>query len=226
MKEIIKSIFAFFNKLYFLISQRNITISGNRFYIARAFIKPNNSVNLYKTNIEKTRIVVSGSLNEIQTNHAFISNSSININGHNNKLIIEKDVKLRNATIHIRGNDCTIKIGKGTSTGGIRMVNVGNNNKIEIGENCLFADFIEIWASDTHSILNEYDEIINPEKPIFIGDKVWVGSHVIILKGVTIQHDSVIGMGSIVSKDVPPGVVSVGYPNRIIKENITWKLDY
>jgi len=95
-----------------------------------------------------------------------------------------------------------------------------------IGQDCLFADFIELWASDTHSIFNTDNEKINPEMSVTIGDRVWVGSHVIILKGVSINNDSVIGMGTLVTKNVPSNTINVGSPNRTIKEGISWKLDY
>ena len=100
----------------------------------------------------------------------------------------------------------------------------GEHNAIKIGEDCLFADQIELWASDSHTIYNKEDEIINKEKPVIIGNKVWVGSRVIILKGITIADGSIIGMGSLVVNDVPATCVSVGSPNRVIKENIRWVL--
>lgn len=172
------------------------------------------------------RISVKGSQNEIKCNNSFISNSSIQIKGTNNRLCLEPGVKLRNAKIEIRGNNLTILIGEYTSFGGVRIVNVGRDNDIKIGKNCLFADHIEIWASDTHSIYDKDGKMINLEKPIDIGDHVWVGSHVIILKGVHINEGSVIGMGSLVTKDVPSYVISTGRPNVVIRENIHWKLDY
>jgi galactoside O-acetyltransferase len=54
--------------------------------------------------------------------------------------------------------------------------------------------------------------------PIRIGDDVWIGSNVVILPGVTIGKNSVIGAGSVVSKDVPENVVAVGNPCRVLRE--------
>ena len=90
----------------------------------------------------------------------------------------------------------------------------------------MFADNIEIWASDTHSIYNNRGNRINKEKPIIIEDRVWVGSHTKILKGVHISECSVIGMGTTVTKDIAANSVSIGTPNKIIRENVTWSLDY
>lgn len=53
--------------------------------------------------------------------------------------------------------------------------------------------------------------------PIVIGDNVWIGAKAVILDGVTIGDRSVIGAGSVVTKDIPADVVAVGNPCRVIK---------
>ncbi|SON52923.1 sugar O-acetyltransferase [Vibrio tapetis] len=54
--------------------------------------------------------------------------------------------------------------------------------------------------------------------PIVIGDNVWIGAKAVILDGVTIGDRSVIGAGSVVTKDIPSDVVAVGNPCRVIKQ--------
>lgn len=53
--------------------------------------------------------------------------------------------------------------------------------------------------------------------PIVVEDKVWIGSNAVVLPGVTIGYGSVIGAGSVVSRDVPPMVVAVGVPCRPLR---------
>lgn len=53
--------------------------------------------------------------------------------------------------------------------------------------------------------------------PVRIGNNVWIGAGAIILPGITIGDDSVIGAGSIVTKDIPAGVVAVGNPCRVLR---------
>jgi len=54
-------------------------------------------------------------------------------------------------------------------------------------------------------------------RPITIGDNVWLGGGVIILPGVVIGRDTVVGAGAVVTKDLPPDVVAVGNPARILR---------
>lgn len=54
--------------------------------------------------------------------------------------------------------------------------------------------------------------------PITIGDNVWLGGGAIVLAGVTIGENTVVGAGAVVTKDLPPNVVAVGNPARVIRE--------
>jgi maltose O-acetyltransferase len=54
--------------------------------------------------------------------------------------------------------------------------------------------------------------------PIVLGDNVWLGGGAIVLPGVTIGSDSVVGAGAVVSRDLPAGVLAVGTPARVIRE--------
>lgn len=54
-------------------------------------------------------------------------------------------------------------------------------------------------------------------RPIIIGDNVWLAGGVIVLPGVSIGEDTVVGAGAVVTKDLPAGVVAVGNPARVIR---------
>ncbi|WP_194529561.1 acyltransferase [Zobellia roscoffensis] len=185
-----------------------------------------NDVSLISNKIYKSRLNIVGSRNRVNINNTLVSDSIISITGNENTLNVEEGVKLRKATITIRGNNCEVEIKQNTTFASVRIVNVGTDNKILIGQNCLFSDYIEIWGSDTHAIFDKNNKWINKERPISIGDNVWVGSHVKILKGVTVADGAILGMGSMITKDVSERVIVAGTPLRVIKEDINWSLDY
>lgn len=226
MKGILIKIYSFFNTLFLrLVCGKTCDLSG-LFFRVKISKAINNSIRIRQSATLKSVLSIQGNNNLILANNAYISNSIITISGSNNKLIVGDSVKLRDATITIRGEGCVVEIGNRTTFGGIRIINVGVNTTITIGEDCLFADQIEVWSSDTHTIYDEHGDWINHEKPVIIGNGVWVGSRVIILKGVTIGNSSIIGMGSLVTKSVPEGVVCAGNPLKVIKEKVTWDLNY
>lgn len=226
MKKLFILVYSFFNRLYLTLYVKGLRVKHSELYFTRINSERTNELHFTQSKVQKTFIKIVGNRNKITATHALISNCLITITGSNNELIVSEDVLLRQANIIIRGNNCKITIGRSSSFGGIRVVNVGESNDILIGEQCLFSDNIEIWASDTHSIYDEKGNWINREKPVIIGNNVWVGSKVTILKGVTIGNNSIIGMGSVVVNDVPEKVISGGYPNRIIKNNVHWDIKY
>jgi acetyltransferase-like isoleucine patch superfamily enzyme len=54
--------------------------------------------------------------------------------------------------------------------------------------------------------------------PIVLEDRVWLGNRVIVLKGVTIGHDAVVGAGAVVTRDVPPRTIVAGNPARAVRQ--------
>ena len=83
-----------------------------------------------------------------------------------------------------------------------------------IAANCYITDHDHMWHDiDTPAIRN--DCVIAQQ--VRICDEVWIGEKVVILKGVTIGANSVIGSGSVVTKSIPPFSVAVGNPARVIR---------
>jgi len=90
---------------------------------------------------------------------------------------------------------------------------------IRIGKDGLFGANIEIFDSNFHDLHPERRKAgTQSMAPVEIGDNVFVGMSVKILKGVTIGSDSVIGAGSVVSSSIPAGVIAAGNPARVIRE--------
>lgn len=88
---------------------------------------------------------------------------------------------------------------------------------IRIGKNVMLAPNVQLYTA-THPI-DPLERISGVEygKPITIGDNVWIGGGSIVNPGVTIGEGTTIGSGSVVTKDIPPYVVAVGNPCRVIR---------
>lgn len=86
---------------------------------------------------------------------------------------------------------------------------------------CTLATPIHPMVADERSFrMHENGEVYDLEKarPIIIGDGCWIASNVTICGGVTIGKNTVIGAGSVVTKDIPEGVLAAGNPCRVIRE--------
>ena len=68
----------------------------------------------------------------------------------------------------------------------------------------------------------ENGERLNDAKDVSIDDHVWLGNSVVINKGVHIKSGSMIGIGAIVTHDIPANVVAVGIPAKVVRQNISW----
>jgi maltose O-acetyltransferase len=91
-------------------------------------------------------------------------------------------------------------------------------NTVHIGENTLIGPAVQIYAA-YHSV-NPEDRLTGLEltAPVMIGNNVWIGGGAIICQGVTIGDNSTIGAGSVVVSDIPPNVIAVGNPCRVIRQ--------
>ena len=107
----------------------------------------------------------------------------------------------RNAKIEI-GNNCGLS---GTVIASALHIKLGNN--VRCGANTLITD--SDWHTD--------DYRTGKNKEVIIDDNVWLGYGVKVLKGVHIGENSLIGAGSIVTKDIPANVVAAGNPCKVIK---------
>ena len=90
--------------------------------------------------------------------------------------------------------------------------------KVSIGSRTLFGPNVQIYTA-THPIhFKERAGGLEYAKPIAIGEDVWIGGSVVICPGVTIGNRSVIGAGSVVTRDIPADVFAAGNPCRVIRE--------
>jgi acetyltransferase-like isoleucine patch superfamily enzyme len=120
-------------------------------------------------------------------------------------------------TLSTRRPDAALRIGRdfGMTGGAIvceEAISIGD--RVILGANCVVID------TDFHPLdaqRRRAAPLAGATAPVFIGDDVFVGMHSLVLKGVTIGQGSVIGAGSVVTRDVPAHSLAAGNPARVIR---------
>ncbi|MFV0577714.1 MAG: CatB-related O-acetyltransferase [Fusobacterium ulcerans] len=151
--------------------------------------------------------------------------------------VLTGDIKLKSGVkifkeVSLEGN---IEIGKYSSISGSGTILSSSKNKIKIGNFCSIApnvlilgDYHNFYKITSYFIFgNLFNEKIKNEKiskgDIIIEDDVWIGGNSVILSGIKIGRGSVIGAGSVVTKNVPKYSIVVGNPGKVIKKRFSEK---
>jgi acetyltransferase-like isoleucine patch superfamily enzyme len=121
-------------------------------------------------------------------------------------------------TIRTMADGAEIRIGKNVGISGGSLCAA---KAITIGDDCLLGADVIVCDTDFHPICPDSrrnpKQAFNDAKPVKIGKNVFLGTRTMVLKGVTIGDNSVIGAGSVVTKDIPENVLAAGNPCRVIR---------
>ena len=96
------------------------------------------------------------------------------------------------------------------------------HKKISSGHGVAIAENVYIRDNDSHELMTNGSHNI-ASCDIKIGNHVWIGANVTILKGVSIGDGSIVAAGSVVTKSIPEACLAAGVPAKVIKENVQWK---
>jgi acetyltransferase-like isoleucine patch superfamily enzyme len=117
------------------------------------------------------------------------------------------------------GSNARMSIGEGTYINANTKIHCEEH--IEIGHDCAISYDVFIMDNDSHALYVGGKE--RPSTlPVHIGNRVWIGTRAMILKGVTIGDGAIVAAGSIVSKDVPPKTMVAGVPAKIVRDDVEW----
>lgn len=89
--------------------------------------------------------------------------------------------------------------------------------KVKFGDNVFIGPNCSFYTAGHPLDAKQRNEGLEYAHPIIVGDNVWLGGNVVVLPGVSIGNNTVIGAGSVVTKDIPDHVVAVGNPCKVIK---------
>lgn len=126
------------------------------------------------------------------------------------------------------GENCVVEqplfctYGYNTTLGDNCFINVNcklmDSGKITIGNNVFIAPNVCIITEEHAMDVKQRLEGLEYTHPVHIGDNVWICTGALVLPGVTIGANSIIGAGSVVTKDIPPNSLAVGNPCKVIRE--------
>lgn len=92
-----------------------------------------------------------------------------------------------------------------------------DNAKVKFGNHVFVAPNCSFYTAGHPFDINLRNQGLEYALPISVGNDVWIGGNVIVLPGVTIGDGGVIGAGSVVTKDIPPGILAAGNPCRVLR---------
>jgi len=134
------------------------------------------------------------------------------------KLVMGDRVRLVSRPIPLEiavGSEGTLEIGDNV------FINYGGSiaatGHVRIGSSCTIGPHVLLIDNEFHRLEPDRRDEMPEAKPIVLEENVWLGARVIVLPGVTIGKDSVIGAGSVVTRDVPAGVIAAGVPAKVIR---------
>lgn len=135
----------------------------------------------------------------------------------NGRIILADGVKTGTHVWLVTANEAALIVGENSILGSYSIFNGGHG--VRIGANCIFAAFVYINSSE-HFFRK--GELIQKQgfygAPVEIGEDVWLGGHLSINKGVKIGNGTVVGAGSVVTKDIPEYKIAAGNPAKVIRD--------
>jgi acetyltransferase-like isoleucine patch superfamily enzyme len=138
------------------------------------------------------------------------------------RLELGDNCQVAEITVFLRDGSNAV-VGANTFVNGNMKLFSHEKANIHIGRDCLIGGNIHCVTSDMHSIIDITSQNrINPPGDIIIGDKVWLGFDVTLMKGTNIGRGSIVGARSTVGGAFPENCSILGFPARIVRRNVTW----
>jgi maltose O-acetyltransferase len=98
------------------------------------------------------------------------------------------------------------------------LCNIIDNNEVHIGHHVMIGPLVQIYTAAHLLQVEARIQGLEEAKPIVIEDNVWLGGSAILLPGVRIGRNSVVGAGAVVTRSIPANTVVAGNPARVIRE--------
>ena len=185
----------------------------------------NNQIIVHKDlDARKTIVTFQGKNNSVIIGEKVEIHANLDFAGDDSHIKIGNNCRFR-GKILVGDGGCSVDIGEDFDCAGRVYITAAEKTKVTIGNWCRFNADIQIRTHDMHPIFDiTTNQRINHSKSIYIGNRVWFGGSVAVLKGVIIGDNSVIGLNSTVTRNIPSNCLAVGTPAEVIRKNIDWDL--
>lgn len=163
---------------------------------------------------------------EIVLGDGFVSRGHVSIDASmGGKIVGGKGLSLKTNTQIIANYYAEIAIGNYVRSGERLFLTSGRNSKVVMGNDCMLSHDVSIHGANGHSILDlekKMNHSAQTEKPIKIGNHVWLGKGSTVLYGTEIGDGSIVGAQSMLKGDYPPNCVITGNIAKVVRKNCTW----
>ena len=211
-----------------ILKQFLISELGTRLYnhmnIRNHFHVDKHNTCILKGLLNTVEISIKGKDNRIEIEcGSILSRCTIKVYGNNNNIHIDSNCKIHGGSFWVEDDYGSILIAENTTISGRTEFACIEGKRIIVGKDCMFSRNIRIVTGDSHSIINNLGERINPSKNITIGDHVWVGNRTTISKGTVIPSESIVASNSLVNKDFTNAgscCMIAGIPATIVKYGV------
>jgi acetyltransferase-like isoleucine patch superfamily enzyme len=200
-------------------------LHGGTFQVEKSIRGQGNVFDAKSVNLSEVRLDIIGDNNRIRIGAGCVlSNVYFRIRGSGHQIEFGDNCRIsRGAVLWFEDRAGVLQVGSGTTMVEVHIA-VTENSKVIIGEDCMFANDIDIRTGDSHSVINaQSGERLNYAEDVVISRHVWIAPHTVILKGVTIGENSIIATGAALTKSCEPGVIMGGNPAKVIKTGVSWK---
>lgn len=183
----------------------------------------------------KLHIGIVGKNNTIKIARGVNISGRFTINGYMDDSVIEIGENFSCGDVHFqlgqnhknfgKIKNVNIKIDSNLSWESGSLETYNSNSCVDIGTDCMFAGNVTLFNTDAHPIFDaETNELINKVKGMNVGNHVWLGMNSTVLKNSFVSDNSVVGWGSVYSKnkETRTNCAFAGNPAKIVKENINW----
>jgi acetyltransferase-like isoleucine patch superfamily enzyme len=141
------------------------------------------------------------------------------VNGH---VIFKGMAYLNQGTKVAVGPDATVSFGDGFV---VSEAAIAAMRSVTFGRDVIIAWDTQIMDSDYHSLVDAEETLLNPDEEVRVGDDVWIGARVTLLRGAVVAAGSVVAAGAVVTRAFyEPHVLLAGVPAREVKHGVQWRM--